>query len=50
MLETFEYDYGTALLCDEHYIYGETFCTNLSRVATLVMDCPICIIKYKEDN
>lgn len=50
MLEAYEYDYGTAFLCDDHYIYAETFCTNLSRIANLVMDCPHCLIKYKEDD
>lgn len=50
MLEAYEYDYGTAFLCDDHYIYGETSHCNLSRIANLVMDCPNCLIKYKEDD
>jgi len=49
MTEAYEYDYGTAHLCDEHYIYGEAP-LNLNQISKLVADCYECHITYKEDN
>lgn len=50
MLEAYEYDYGTAFLCDDHYIYGENFYMNLQAISKAVQNCPHCLITYTEDE
>ena len=49
MLEAYEYDYGTAILCDDHYVLGESS-LNLYQIKQQIVNCIWCSIVMKEDD